>query len=319
LNKFIMALLKSLFSVVLVAAFSSHAVAEDPIETVDELLQRASTSLQEQNYSGRFTYEFGSTLETLEIVHIVKDGVEVERISHLNGARREFLSSGREKDCVSSGGILLRGGLISASGNAISLSQNYHFYIRGSDRIAGRNASVIQAVPKDQYRYGVTLAVDRQSGLPLMSTITSEHNSALERFQFVQLAVGSGVNEDSLKPTDDHYATLDSRNKNCGPVPSVPTIWQAAWVPPGFVLSHANRNAKVDTLTYTDGLASFTLFISAKGQPQTLKTGLARRGATTALMTALSFPEGSMSIVLVGEIPTQTAQQVVASLRPTGQ
>lgn len=297
------------------AAFSFSTSAMDQLETVDELLQKASMSLQEKNYSGRFTYEFGSTLETLEIVHAVEDGVEFERISHLNGVKREFLRSGRSKNCVSPGGFLMRGGLISAGGNAVSLSQNYHFYIRGDDRIAGRDASVIQAVPKDQYRYGLTLAIDKDSGLPLMSMITSERRNALERFQFVQLTVGESIDKQRLEPIDDHFTRLGGQDERCGELPQAQTDWYASWLPSGFVLSHSSRDQKGDALTYTDGLASFTLFISAKGDPQTVKQGVARRGATTALMTTLPHPEGMLSIVLVGEIPTRTAQQVVASVR----
>lgn len=291
------------------------ASAVDQLETVDELLQRASVSLQEKNYRGRFTYEFGSTLETLEVVHAVRDGVEFERISHLNGAEREFIRSGRDKACVSPGGFLMRGGLIAVGGNAVSLAQNYHFYIRGDDRIAGRKASVIQAVPKDQYRYGITLAVDKSSGLPLMSMITSEQKNALERFQFVHLEVGEPIDEHALQPIDDTFTKLDSSSETCGELPQVDAKWQASWLPAGFVLSHVNRERRGEALTYTDGLASFTLFVSAEGDPQTRKQGIARRGATTALMTVLGQPTGVVSVVLVGEIPVQTAQEVVASVQ----
>lgn len=306
---------KHLYAAAALAIISFSASAVDQLETVDQLLQKASTSLQEKNYRGRFTYEFGSTLETLEIVHAVKDGVEFERISHLNGLKREFLRSGRKKDCVSPGGFLLRGGLISARGTAISLSQNYHFYIRGDDRIAGREASVIQAVPKDPYRYGLTLAIDKSSGLPLMSMITSEGKNALERFQFVQLTVGEPIDEQWLEPVDDQFTQLEGYDEACGRLPHTRVNWHASWLPSGFVLSHASQDSKGDALTYTDGLASFTLFISTKGEPQTVKQGLARRGATTALMTAVAHPEGVSSVVLVGEIPAHTAQQVVASVR----
>lgn len=299
----------------LLALLPALANAVDQLETVDELLQKASTSLQQKNYRGHFTYEFGSTLETLEIVHAVKDGVEFERISHLNGAKREFIRSGRNKDCVSPGSFLMRGGLISAGGGAISLSQNYHFYIRGDDRIAGRDASVVQAVPKDQYRYGLTLAIDKRSGLPLMSMITSERQNALERFQFVQLTVGEPIDEQQLEPIEDQFTKLENGSGTCGELPESKTAWVATWLPSGFVLSHASQDDAVHALTYTDGLASFTLYVSNIGAPQTTKHGIARRGATTAFMSAVDQPEGPMSVVLVGEIPTNTAQQVVSSVR----
>lgn len=311
----VLAVKKMFCAAILVALVPSQAHAVEQLETVDELLQRASKSLQEKNYQGRFTYEFGSTLETLEVIHAVIDGIEFERISHLNGVKREFLRSGRSKECVSAGGFLLRGGLISTSNSAISLSQNYHFYIRGDERIAGREASVIQVVPKDQYRYGLTLAIDKESSLPLMSMITSERRNAIERFQFVQLNVGEPIAEQRLEPLDDQFTQLDGSGQDCGQVPRSPTEWRATWLPSGFVLSHVGQDDKGDALTYTDGLASFTLFISVHHDAASAKQGLARRGATTALMSVLPNPKGATSVILVGEIPTNTAQKVVSSVR----
>jgi len=284
--------------------------------SVDALLERASKALQEQNYKGRFTYEFGTTLETLEVVHIVREGVEYERITHLNGPEREFVRGGRDKNCVSTGGFLLRGGLINQMGGAVSLSQSYHFYIRGRDRIAGRDAEVVQAVPKDEYRYGMTLAVDRESGLPLMSLTTVSNKSAIERFQFTELEVGSEVEEEDISPTGTNHAKLDGKNLPCEKLPQAPSIWRAGWLPPGFVVSHVNSDSEGDVLTYTDGIASFTLFIKPLSDASSFKQGMARRGATTALMSIVSTTAHPLGVVLIGEVPFATAQQVVSSISP---
>jgi sigma-E factor negative regulatory protein RseB len=288
-----------------------------PLSSVDELLENASRALQEQNYRGRFTYEFGTTLETLEIVHLVKEGVEYERITHLNGVEREFLRGGREQDCVSTGGFLLRGGMIPQVSGSVSLSQSYHFYIRGRERIAGRDAEVVQAVPKDEYRYGMTLAVDRASGLPLMSLITVSNKGAIERFQFTDLEVGS-VEPGAISPTGAQHARLDGANVPCTKLPSGKSIWRAGWLPPGFVVSHITSDNEGDVLTYTDGIASFTLFIKPLADPSTFKQGMARRGATTALMSVVpAFPH-SIGVILVGEVPFTTAQQVVTAVTSSG-
>jgi len=296
-------------------AYSQQADAG--LRSVDELLDKASRALQEQNYRGRFTYEFGTTLETLEIVHVVRDGVEFERITHLNGVEREFLRGGREKDCVSTGGFLLRGGLIPQAGGAVSLAQSYHFYIRGRDRIAGRDAEVLQAVPKDEFRYGMTLAVDESSGLPLMSLITVSNKSAIERFQFTQLEVGADIGMQAVTPTGPQHAELDGASMPCTKLPQGESIWRAGWVPAGFVISNITSDDDGDVLTYTDGIASFTLFIKPLADPSSFKQGMARRGATTALMAVVPAIPHSVGVVLVGEVPFATAQQVVAAVVTT--
>lgn len=299
------------------ALFAGNAIAQEQesLTSVDELLERASRALQEQNYKGRFTYEFGTTMETLEVVHVVREGVEFERITHLNGVEREFVRSGRDQDCVSTGGFLLRGGLIPQAGGTVSLSQSYHFYIRGRDRIAGRDAEVVQAVPKDEYRYGMTLAVDSMSGLPLMSLITVSNKSAIERFQFTELEVGREIDLAAISPTGRQHAQLDGAALPCTKKsPQGESIWRAGWLPPGFVVSHITSDNTGDTLTYTDGIASFTLFIKPLNDPSSFKQGMARRGATTALMSVVHSTPHSVGVVLVGEVPYNTAQQVVSSV-----
>lgn len=289
---------------------------EQALTSVDALLERASKALQEANYQGRFTYEFGSTLETLEIVHMVKDGVEYERITHLNGPEREFLRNGRRHDCISAGGALLRGSLLPQAGGTISLAQNYQYYIRGRDRIAGRDAEVLQVVPKDEFRYGMTLAVDRESGLPLMSLTTVSNKNAIERFQFIELQVGGAISEAELTPVVDQHSVLDGSRAPCNSISETETTssWRARWLPPGFVLSQANISDHGDALTYTDGIASFTVFIEPMRDVALFKQGVARRGATVAFMSAVQWMGKPYGVVLVGEVPIITAQQVVASV-----
>jgi len=302
------------FFFILLTALSAPLRADEAMLTsVDALLERASRALQESNYQGRFTYEFGSTLETLEIVHIVKDGVEYERITHLNGPEREFLRNGRRHDCISAGSALLRGSLVPQMGGTVSLAQNYHFYIRGRDRIAGRDAEVVQVVPKDEFRYGMTLAVDRVSGLPLMSLTTVSNKNAIERFQFIELEVGGPIAETELTPVAQHHSRLDGARVPCGSQPASSPHWRAAWLPPGFVLSQVSNDERGDILTYTDGIASFTIFVEPIRNPANYKQGVARRGATVALMSSLAVRGAPYSVVLVGEVPVTTAQQVVSS------
>lgn len=296
---------------------SSLAYASDSLKAVDELLQRASKALQEENYKGRFTYEFGNTLETLELVHTVKGGVEFERISHLSGEEREFVRGGRQQDCITAGSFLLRGGLVSVRGRTVSLAQNYHFYIQGEQRVAGRDVSIIKAIPKDAFRYGMTLAFDKASGLPLMSLTTTASKTALERFQFVQIEVGDDVLTEDLTSVESKHKVLDGSSIPCTQDPASESNWAAAWLPPGFVLSHATEDDDGGgALTYTDGIASFTVFITVMDGSKPAKQGVARRGATIAFMSLLPYKPQQVSVILVGEVPLVAAQQVTSSVVP---
>ncbi len=294
---------------------AAMANADDHLSEVGAILKRASKALQEENYKGHFTYEFGKTIETLELVHAVKDGVEYERVSHLSGVEREFIRAGREQDCVSSGGFLLRGGLISSRHGIVGLAQNYRFYAQGSERIAGREASLVRVIPRDEYRYGMTLAVDNASGLPLMIMTTASSKVSLERFQFVQLQVGEPLSEQTLKPIESKHRVLNGASSPCNKNPLGKSPWVASWLPPGFVLSQVSTDNNGGSVhTYTDGIASFTVFISVVDASTPLKQGVAVRGATIALMSAMATKARKISVILVGEVPFVTADRVASAI-----
>ncbi len=300
------------------AAPASHGM--DTLSTVDDLLRQLSQAVQERNYRGRFTYEYGGALDTLEVVHVVRDGLEYERLQHLSGPSREVVRKGRPTSCVNTGGFLLRGGVFApsaATDAGVRLNQHYHFYIRGEERVAGRVASLVQIAPKDDDRYGLTLAIDNISGLPLMWLSTSAQQKVLERLQFVELQLEPPINEQDLAPITRQYLALTPQSSPCAKSAQEPARWSLGWLPSGFVLAQVEHpQDQQEILTYTDGIASFSVFIKPVASLEGVRRGLAMRGATLALMSGFTAENKAYSLVLTGEIPPQTAQQILATIEP---
>jgi len=283
---------------------------------VQALLSQMSKAVRELNYRGLFTYEYGGSLETLRVVHAVKDGVEFERLQHLSGPEREVLRQGQAVDCLHPGDQLLRGRL-SALGENTDLYKHYHFYIRGSERVAGREAIVVQVIPKDKYRYGYTLGIDKATGLPLKSLLIGGKKRVLERFQFVELELGPMIGKQDYQPASTRHRLADHQLSACNQdQPAQSEHWQITWLPEGFVLSGQRRSENnSDMLMYTDGLTAFSVFIEpAAGQA--LMEGRAQRGATVAYMSQLVRNQVPYRITVVGEVPAVTAQRVAASISP---
>ncbi len=288
------------------------------VATVDELLNQMSQAMQARNYKGRFTYEYGGQLDTVEIVHAVRDGVEHERLQHLSGPNRDVVRKGRPVNCVNAGGFLMRGGVFASPhtlGNSpVSLNQHYQFFIRGEERIAGRMAAMVQIAPKDNLRYGLTLAIDKASGLPLMWLTTNVHNKVLERLQFIELQVEPKIDDKELQPGERHL-DIPTPASLCKRESLAPQRWSLGWLPPGFLLAQTEEHQGGQALTYTDGLASFTLRITPAQPEQKLHSGIAVRGATLALLSGFSSNGQPFNVVLTGEIPPETAQAIVSRLQ----
>lgn len=306
----------SCFALALFAFISPVADATEDAAQVHTLLGKMSKAVRELDYRGLFTYEYGGSLETLRIVHAVKDGVEYERLQHLSGPEREILRQGQSVDCLHPGDQLLRGRL-SALGTKTNLDEYYHFYIRGSERVAGREAVILQVIPKDKYRYGYTLGIDKQTGLPLKSLLVGSKKRVLERFQFVELELGPMIGKQDYQPVSPRHRVADHQLSPCNQAQvGSPDRWQTTWLPGGFMFSGQRRSAiDGDMLMFTDGLTAFSVFIEPV-KSEAILEGRAQRGATVAVMGQLVRNQIPYRVTVVGEVPALTAQRVASSISP---
>lgn len=132
--------------------------------------------------------------------------------------------------------------------------------------MAGRNAVIVSISPRDPYRYGFELHLDRETALPLKSLLLNDQGQLLERFQFTRLDTSATPSEQSLQPGSDCSPVTMSAAKS--PDMSATQKWHLDWLPPGFQqISSATRKdsqtkSTVDSLMYDDGLARFRCFLS---------------------------------------------------------
>lgn len=295
---------------------------------VEALLARMAAATRQLDYRGLFTYEYGGSQETLRVSHSVANGSEIESLEHLTGPAREILRVGRRVDCHYIGDQLLSGRVRALSSNYASLEHLYHFYVRGLDRIAGREAWVVDVVPRDQFRYGYSLSIDRETGLLLKSLLVGRNKKILERFQFVELELGpvtamtSNAGDATLARVSSSRRVVDHALSECNlTAPPESEVWQATWLPAGFVLTGQERkkldaeSAWRDVLMYTDGLSSFSAFIEPVAAVAALE-GRAQRGATAVYLSRLQVQDSYYRVTIVGEIPMQAAQRVASAIEP---
>lgn len=361
-----------------------------------ELLGKMAHTMRTVDYRGVFTYEvIGSrALQTLQIEHKVQQGVQFERIYRLNGPEQEIIRQGLQSNCVLPGASLLQG-----LSNVTRLHDYYRLAVVGFDRVAGREALIVQVFPRDDYRYGYTLALDKTNGFLLKSILLASSERALERIQFVDISFGEEAFAKPLKTTtaaplvanhtlskchgdaamvksvsqdatdvssidvanaanasdsnlldepevsageaavsgetvaassetpantpDDRSAETDStavsdNDERMDEPVADPFLWQLGWHPKGFVQSGHRRTAPgVEMLMYTDGLATFSVFVEALPSSVSIE-GDAQRGATVAHMTNLSVAEQLYQVTVVGEITLLAAKQIAAMVKADG-
>jgi len=322
--------------IALLASLAGSAIAADNESgrTPNEWLERMSRAFLEASYDGVFAYYSGEDLSTLRVVHTVANGVQRERLVHMNGAPREIVRTGDVVECILQRddemleleSSIPSGPFARAFSSAFEgVSDHYALSLHGTDRVANRQAVRLAVTPRDVQRYGFRLWIDRETGLLLRSELVDMKGTKLEVFEFATIKIGGPISEQDLAPEFGAGALktqLSLESTQQGAAPAKRRVnWEAHWVPDGFTMaswdirSMPSSAKSVDTLMYSDGLAVFSVFIEE--MPDNATTNLiSRSGATVAVSEVVKGPKDAHRLVtVVGEIPTATAQKIAQSIR----
>lgn len=239
----------------------------------------------------------------------------------LDGSAQELVRVNGKTQCVS-------GTLVAGLGNSpdapsraldpLKLTQFYELAVIGKSRVAGRNAVIVSITPRDQYRYGFELHLDRETALPLKSLLLNDQGQLLERFQFTRLNTSAALTDRDLQPSGECTPVAVSNSK----APEVPATqaWHLDWLPPGFQLTNSisrkdtQTKATVDSLMYDDGLARFSVFLESTEGASVSETRT-QLGPTVAVSRRLNTVDGEVMVTVVGEIPIGTAERIALSVR----
>lgn len=318
----------SIFSIFLSVLLAAVLRAE-PVPDAGKLLQGMVQSSKDKSYAGEFVYQQGSSLESMSIMHqpASEGSAEKERIVYLDGAPREVLRIGNELFYSNYNGGVTRfqhGSLIPVVDKlqAGISSAFYELKIVGLDRVAAREAILLLVLPKDRFRYGYQLWLDRKSNLLLKSVMVDDQGKSIERLQFTALNTSPLPAESlkllSRKPTViNKTITVDTPKEQ----PPSSLDWEAGWLPDGFEL--LNRSVRpspiskhpVDALVFSDGIASFSVFVE-QDDTRVLSQTSEKIGALSAVSKIYRAGERYFHVTVVGDIPLGTAERVAVSVRP---
>lgn len=304
-----------------VVALSEVALANtSPAQDQLQSMAQANRSL---NYTGRFLYQFGAEVSTMEVSHAVIGGREFQRLTHLDGRLVEVLRRGDEVVCLHPNGTLTRinrkqaGPLGLGVRIAHDVPEQYNILVDGDGRVAGRAATRMRVPPLDTHRYGYRLWLDNESNLLLKSEVVDGSGVALERVEFVTLTLAAPLTEQDFSIPEtvkesDLTQLADSH-------PSHQLSVEAQWMPAGFTSvdqdwrQGGSDREPVAAQGYSDGLAAFTVFVEAVGD-STVEEGVSRVGPTVAVSRRLTAPSGAYLVTLVGEVPQNTAERVIEGI-----
>ncbi|MGB0134740.1 MucB/RseB C-terminal domain-containing protein [Dokdonella sp.] len=294
----------------------SHAQETD----AHALLSQMASAIESLDYQGSFLYQHAGRIDTLRVTH-AGGPRERERLVSLNGPRTEVFRNGPDVTFVQQDGSSViypsnsgRGllPLVPASAGR-RLDENYRLKVVGIDRVAGYVADVIDVEPRDSWRYGYRLWLDRDSRLLLRSIVMDSQRRTLEQFMFVALEIGRLPDGSELIPSQRELLTSRSAGADDWIVERNST-WKAATLPPGFSLSSIRRSRSdgegVEHLVYSDGLANISIYLEPSRGEALEGATLTQRGP----LNILTLSRNEWRITAVGDVPGATLSAIADSL-----
>lgn len=308
-------------------AFSFSAQAQESLSATD-WLDKMSRASRQLDYFGIFSYEHGASNQTLRIFHVVRDGEEYERLMHMDGEPNEIIRKGHPVDCIHSGESLMRSDSRQIrrnlaerfGGDFQELQSYYQIALAGEERVAGRRAVKLIMQANDDYRHSYVLSIDANTGLLLRSLMHDGQGRILERFQFSIIAAGVPIEANMLEaetanPTiiTNHH-DLDAAVDGAKPEQRLVDLLQFQWLPRGFVKVESLQ-PNFESLTFSDGLAVFTVYLERLAAEAGDIDGWAQQGGTMAISRRMSPPLQEVVLTIVGELPPLTLERLSAGAR----
>ena len=289
-------------------------------------LKRMSEAAKSLNYEGTFVYRQGAHIETMRIIHRAEAEGERERMVSLNGVPREVLRDETQVTCIMPDDHAVVVDTRRSKGRFASSFENvderleafYLFSVGEVDRIAGRTARIIRIKPKDEYRYGYSIWLDVETGLLLKSELLDGEGNVLEQVLYTSVSLPESIPDTMLEPAISGEGFTWYRNEGGEPAArQVASDWAVGGLPAGFVLKSSdeeplpNSEAPVGHMVYSDGLASFSVYVERLTTDKEPFAGLSQMGAMNAFGTLV----GDNQITVVGEVPRKTVEQVGQAVR----
>lgn len=294
----------------LLAAVPTQAACPGTDPAALDWLDKMSRSSHEVDYRGVVTFQRGGDMQVMQIAHSVNGGSTSEQMTRLTGQGAQVERADHPLECVHPGHKLLQVGDELQAGNC-GIADHYRFAVGEGERVAGRDAVRIRVEPRDMYRYGYVMELDKETGLLLKTITIGRGAKVLERFQFADLSYDSSA-QSTAPVTTIHEAT----HPNPAEPPAGPSVgmeWSTGWLPNGFTPTDAAGSTDMRR-TYTDGLAVFSVFLEPLRGDIKPGEGLARQGSTTSYTRGMRLGNQPVLITVIGEVPVNTARMVADSV-----
>jgi sigma-E factor negative regulatory protein RseB len=309
------------------AAHAGEADAESSATGAWSWLARIHAAANHGNYRGVMVFSSGGTMTSSRVWHYAVDGQTYEHLEVLDGRQQRIV---RHNNVVQTLWPQTHVAVIERRETLAGWSTTpqqvepqalraYALRADGTDRVAGRDATVFTLVPRDGLRYAQRLWADEATGLLLRADVMGLASAAEKRLPVLESTAFSEV-EVGVQPEPGSVlkAMLDPRRADgyriVQPQQKRTTLASEGWSlvepVPGFRLAGCIQRSMGSTTddgsvlqaVFSDGLTHVSIFVEPYRPERHRGQTEGQRGATSTLI----LRRGDFWVTTVGEVPLST-------------
>ncbi|QNP47979.1 MucB/RseB C-terminal domain-containing protein [Diaphorobacter aerolatus] len=310
-------------------------------------LERMRQATELHTYSGKFMVTSSSRIMShSRIWHVCSGQRQIERLEALNGTPRIVYRQNAEVRTflphegvvrIESREMPRRFVRVKGIGNE-SLVAHYVAQLSKSERVAGREADLLQVRPRDASRFGYRIWLDRSSGLVLKWQTVAPSGRVLEEAAFSEIDMGAPLSGSQIEAMMNDVMGYRVIRQARTPTTLERNGWSLPIPVKGFVLlgcaekqKQQSKDAAQASLesqstpearplkpagvqcVYSDGLASISVFLEPfSAERHTYGAQALRLGATHTLSGRVA---GDGWVTMVGEVPLTTLRDFASAIK----
>ncbi len=290
-----------------------------------EWLQMMALSGEALNYSGSFIVFRNGEISTLKVSHMGSEQGGVKKISSVDGQQREIVSSQDAVSCLlpdlNMGVREARQSTIDQyfpmnfNGNMNLLDKNYDIHLGADARVADRGCQQLAVQPKDTFRYGYLLCIDKQNYLLLSSDLVGADGKALESYRFVDVNFDQ-VTKQTLAPEVEAASLNWMGDEGHDENMQEQSIWALNDDNPNFEINHSLTRfspvlqSQIHHIVLSDGLVNVSAFVV----PDVSEAKDVVKELSMGALNSYTRMVDEYKLTVLGEVPKETVNLLAEAM-----
>ena len=316
-------LVYGLISVVLVYVPATNAQTKGI--SPESLIRDMSRALARLNYEGSFVHIQNDNIESMSIVHSNDNGGELEYMLSLNGEAREVFRNRALVTCIwpSSKSVIVSNSksrqILPNVDESLTNSASYQLAMAKSDRVAGRETFVVEIKPKDHFRYGYRIWIDKETKMLLRSMLLDSKDNTVEQVMFTNISYPESISAERFETPSETVETLRVQAPSKAVVADGQNRVNFEVLPVGYTKIAETykpmplNDRPMSHVMLSDGMASVSVYVEYIDK--TTQAGVALGVSSMGAMNAFTHSLDAALITVVGEVPSATVESIALAVR----